>query len=118
MESAVAARDALLQNEIGHQGFTGARVGFAKIPPLVAPSLSRNNSDAAAEQHHHQESSSATSSNHGANSVNENVLMDATTAWQNDLFGIMTQFNMTEEVARAFVKGKKEKENRFYSLCA
>jgi hypothetical protein len=120
VESAVAARDALLQNEIGAQGFTGARVGFAKIPPLATPpttggpgSLSRNNSDAAAVAVEQQElnSSSSPSLANGAaanNNNNENLLIDATNAWQNDLFHIMVQFNTSEEIAHSYVKGKRK----------
>lgn len=95
-DSAIAARDALLQNEIGAQGFTSARVGFAKIPP---PTVIKNSSSA----------SDHGSSNDSTSSVpNEDLtlLTDATSLWQNDLFNIMTQFNVSKDVGLTYVKGK------------
>jgi hypothetical protein len=97
VESAVKARDALLSNEIATQGFTGARVGFAKIPP---PTVKHQNNTIDGEE---SSASSACSSND-----QQAVVIDATTAWQNDLYKIMIQFNIQEPVASSYVKGKKK----------
>jgi RNA recognition motif-containing protein len=94
VESAIKARDALLSNEIAAQGFTGARVGFAKIPPPPTKQQNNNNVDG-------EESSSSCSSSNDQ----QTVVMDATTAWQNDLYQIMVQFNVQESVASSYVKG-------------
>lgn len=94
-ESAMAARDALLQNEIGAQGFASARVGFAKIPPPVT----------------NQQKNPSTASSSTSSEVNEETLVvDTTSVWQNDLFQIMTQFNVPKDICLAYVKG-----NFFYS---
>ncbi|KAG0173876.1 hypothetical protein DFQ29_007690 [Apophysomyces sp. BC1021] len=42
VESAAAARDALLRNEIATQGFSGIRVGFAKVPPSKTVQTAEN----------------------------------------------------------------------------
>jgi hypothetical protein len=105
VESAIAARDALLQNEIGAQGFTGARVGFAKIPP------SNTNNNNNATKLNSISSDTAIESNGSSTSISlqfhesDSLLIDATNAWQNDLFNIMVQFNISEEIAREYVKG-------------
>lgn len=103
VESAIAARDALLQNEVGAQGFNGARVGFAKIPP---PTTTNNNVTKLNSNSSESNGSSSTSSfamNNGDDSAS--LLKDATNNWQNDLFNIMVQFNISEEIARGYVKG-------------
>ncbi|KAG0175534.1 hypothetical protein DFQ30_005229 [Apophysomyces sp. BC1015] len=40
VESAVAARDALVRNDIATQGLAGVRAGFAKVPPTKTPQTS------------------------------------------------------------------------------
>lgn len=108
VESAMAARDALLQNEIGVQGFTSARVGFAKIPaftPPPPPSTTTNNKTTTSNSSDaHSSAGSAVSSVDGSSSL----LTDATNDWQNDLCAIMSQFNLPIDSARTYVKGKKK----------
>lgn len=98
VESAVKARDALLSNEISAQGFTGARVGFAKIPPPTTKHQSN-----AVDGEDISNASSCSSSND-----QQSVVIDATTAWQNDLCDIMVQFNIHESAASDYVKGKMQ----------
>lgn len=99
VESAIAARDALLQNEIGVQGFTSARVGFAKIPSNN--SLTKNSSNSSDLSDNHSSVSS-----HLNNNEASSLLIDATNVWQNDLCAILSQFNVTADVSRQYVKGK------------
>lgn len=111
VDSAVEARDALMANEIGAQGFTGARVGFAKIPPPSATTTTAKPESEDGDYYHHQTastesaSSSAVNSQSSATENSSNLMQDATIAWQNDLYNIMCQFNVNEAVARNFVKG-------------
>lgn len=115
MESAVAARDALLQHEVEAQGFAGARVGFAKIPPLGSTSTSNNASKMSANLpdsflENMIESNGSSSTSLANNSTHQpdlpSLLFDAANSWQNDLSDIMIQFNVPEVTAREFVKGK------------
>ncbi|CAO3651859.1 unnamed protein product [Mucor hiemalis] len=115
VESAVAARDALLQHEVDAQGFSGARVGFAKIPPLGSTStsnVSKMNAnlpdmfmDNIVESNGSSSPSLANNSTHQPDIPS--LLFDAANSWQNDLFEIMIQFNMPEATAREYVKDLK-----------
>lgn len=100
-----------MANEIGAQGFTGARVGFAKIPPPSAATAAKPESDDADYYHQTAAAMPASSTINGQPSATEggstsSLMQDATVAWQNDLFNIMCQFNVNDTVARNFVKGK------------
>ncbi|KAI7891806.1 armadillo-type protein [Mucor mucedo] len=104
-DSAIAARDALLQNEIAAQGFTSARVGFAKIPP--PPPLVTNNKN------------STSSSSSSSSVVNEETTAtDTTSLWQNDLVQIMTQFNVPKDICLSYVKDLKVSSVYFDSIRA
>ena len=90
-ENASKARDALLQNEIGVQGFTGIRVGFAKVPPAKS-----NSADGV--------------SNNGAGGTklqtsNDRATVNDGESWLADLWDIMKQFG-TDESSINLVKGK------------
>lgn len=92
VESAAKAREALLQNEIGAQGFAGVRVGFAKVPPVKS-----TNPD------------NATTSNHGSKSSssydgNERTASADNETWLSDLWSIMLEFGADEQ-ASSLVKG-------------
>lgn len=109
VNSAVKARDALMANEIGAQGFTGARVGFAKIPPHSATTTAAKPETEDSDHYRHQTAAAVSSAVNAQSSAVENgsnLMQDATIAWQNDLFNIMCQFNMNDAVARNFVKGR------------
>ena len=97
VESAVAARDALLQNEIEAQGFSGARVGFAKIPPLATTTTKANSNS----------SETSSSSLVQVKDDSTTILADVTSAWQNELFDIMVKFDVSNGMARRYVQGKE-----------
>ncbi|EIE81332.1 hypothetical protein RO3G_06037 [Rhizopus delemar RA 99-880] len=110
-DDAVAARDALLQNKIFAPGFSAARVGFAKIPPT--PVISTRNSD----------SNSSTPSNENnepfASSIPKQLFTDKSTndnmgieTWQKDLYAIMKELEIGEEVTFSSVQHLKT--NSFY----
>jgi hypothetical protein len=90
VESAIKARNALLSNEMSSHGFSGARVGFAKIPPPSSNPLD-------VEEVY-------TNSNTAANYENI-LLMNANMVWQNELLKILSRFNMDEQIAKSFIKG-------------
>ncbi|KAI9267042.1 armadillo-type protein [Helicostylum pulchrum] len=109
VESAIAARDALLQNEIGVQGFTSARVGFAKIPSNN--NLTKNSSNSSDLSDNHSSVSS-----HLNNNEDSSLLIDATNVWQNDLCAILSQFNVTADICRQYVKDLKISSVYFDSI--
>lgn len=104
-----------MANEIDAQGFTGARVGFAKIPPPSINATTKSDMedvDYYSNQAAIAPASSASTTPNAANSQTatdqgSNLMQDATVAWQNDLFNIMCQFNINDSTARNFVKGKE-----------
>ncbi|CAO0796379.1 unnamed protein product [Mucor circinelloides] len=121
VNSAVKARDALMANEIGAQGFTGARVGFAKIPPHSATTTAAKPETEDSDHYRHQTAAAVSSAVNAQSSAVENgsnLMQDATIAWQNDLFNIMCQFNMNDAVARNFVKDLKTSSPYFDSIPA
>jgi hypothetical protein len=87
VESAVASRNALLNNEIGSPEFSGVRIGFAKVPP--------------------PKSSSELASNDDGTSSNEGSVLDTTEIWLNDLLGIMKQLGANHDMAHRYVKGTR-----------
>lgn len=103
VESAIKAKDALLSNEMNSQGFSGARVGFAKIPPSAI-------SGAATKLYLDGEEVSM--------DYETTLLMDATIVWQNELCKILQQLNMDEALAKSFVKNLKISSMYFDSIPA
>jgi hypothetical protein len=81
VESAVAARNALVQNETGAQEFAGVRVGFAKVPPK---SPDENDESKA------------------------NQVLDTNEIWLKDLSAIMVQLGIESSHAQHFVRGKEK----------
>ncbi|KAI7852459.1 armadillo-type protein [Circinella umbellata] len=81
-ENASKARDALLQNEIGVQGFTGIRVGFAKVPPAKS-----NSADGA---------SNSGSGGTKLQTSNDRATVNDGESWLADLWDIMKQFGADE----------------------
>lgn len=73
-------------------GFSGARVGFAKIPPSPPPTSGTTKLFLDGEE--------------VSMDYETTLLMDATIVWQNELVKILQQFNMEESLAKSLVKGK------------
>lgn len=103
-----------MANEIGAQGFTGARVGFAKIPPPSTNTAPKSDIEEV-DYYNNQVATVLTSSlpttpnaisAQAATDQGSNLMQDATLAWQNDLFNIMCQFNVDDSTAKNFIKGK------------
>lgn len=91
VESAVAARNALVQNETGAQEFAGVRVGFAKVPPPKSPDV---NDESRANQ-----------------------VLDTNDIWLKDLSAIMVQLGIESSHAQHFVRGKEKiKKNRLHVI--
>ncbi|KAI9259449.1 armadillo-type protein [Phascolomyces articulosus] len=100
VDSAAKARDALLQNEIGVQGFTGVRVGFAKVPPAKS-----NSADGVAN-------------NAGGTKLqtsNDRATVSDEDSWLADLWEVMKHLG-SDESSIHLVKGLEAPSNYFDSI--
>ncbi|KAI7882263.1 ARM repeat-containing protein [Lichtheimia hyalospora FSU 10163] len=111
VDSASKAREALLQNEIGVQGFAGVRVGFAKVPPAktgtandgITPTTSgianANNSNGVTKLH----------------GDNDRATMEDGNSWLTDLWSIMKEYD-AEDKALNLVKALETSSGYFESI--
>lgn len=99
VESAAKARDALLQNEIGSQGFAGVRVGFAKVPPPKSQSTEPVHSP---------------SSPHQAPARSSQEIAD-NEAWLAELWAIMQDLGADAQ-AKALLKPLEQTSSYFDSI--
>ncbi|KAI8140594.1 armadillo-type protein [Fennellomyces sp. T-0311] len=100
VESASKAREALLQNEIGVQGFTAVRVGFAKVPPAKT-----NSADGVA----------ASGGGTKLQASNDRATVNDGESWLYDLWDIMKQFGADEQ-SLSLVKALEAPSNYFDSI--
>lgn len=101
VDSASKAREALLQNEIGVQGFAGVRVGFAKVPPAKT-GAANDGITTTTSGVVNANSSNGVTKLHGDN---DRATMEDGNSWLTDLWSIMKEYG-AEDKALNLVKGK------------
>ncbi|KAF7727818.1 hypothetical protein EC973_007049 [Apophysomyces ossiformis] len=98
VESASAARDALLRNDISTQGFAGVRVGFAKVPPAKS-----------------SQSAEVQTSSSKLRQADKEIDNNNQDSWFTDLWHIMKEFDADDD-AKELIRGLQASSGYFQTI--